>query len=98
MSNGHHPEISVVIIDGQDVVHAGIEAWLTGSAPPIKIVGNFSDPDEFLSLHHRATPAIDVILFALQYEDRGHTPIDECAQQMAFLGVGGGRPGPTRFD
>ena len=59
---------SIVIIDREAVVHAGIEAWLTGSQPPIKVVGNFSDPEEFVSDHPVATHDVDVVLFALQYE------------------------------
>lgn len=70
-SGGDQSAISVVVVDGQDVVHAGVEAWLTGSQPPIKIVGNFSDPDDFISAHPSATPDVDVVLFALQYEGRG---------------------------
>ena len=64
-------EVSLVIIDGQQVVHAGIEAWLTGTEPPIKVVGNFADPAEFMSFHDSATPGVDIILFALQYDGRG---------------------------
>jgi DNA-binding NarL/FixJ family response regulator len=63
--------MSIVIIDHQDVVHAGIEAWLTGSQPPVKIVGNYSVPEEFISEHPAATPGVDVVVFALQYEGRG---------------------------
>src|ERR1700758_5412354 len=63
--------VSVVIVDGQDVVHAGIEAWLTGSQPPIKIVGNWSEPTEFLAECTAATARVDVVLFALQYETQG---------------------------
>jgi len=67
---GDQSAISIVIIDRQDVVHAGIEAWLTRSQPPIKIVGNFTSPAEFLSAHPTATPDVDVVLFALQYDGR----------------------------
>ena len=76
--------ISVVIVDGQDVVHAGIEAWLTGSDPPIKTVGNFSHPAEFISVHPRATPAVDVVLLALQYE--GHGPEIDALHQVCGAG------------
>ncbi|AGB24289.1 response regulator containing a CheY-like receiver domain and an HTH DNA-binding domain [Mycobacterium sp. JS623] len=62
--------LSVVIIDGQDVVHAGIGAWLTGAVPPIKVVGNYAAPADFMKSHPSATPDVDVVLFALQYEGR----------------------------
>jgi DNA-binding NarL/FixJ family response regulator len=70
-ASGGNPAISVVIIDAQDVVHAGIESWLTGSERPIKIVGNYTDPTQFIADHPIATTAVDVVLFALQYERQG---------------------------
>jgi DNA-binding NarL/FixJ family response regulator len=82
--SGDQSAIAIVIIDGQDVVHVGIEAWLTGTEPPIKIVGNFSDPGAFMSDHPRATPAVDVVLFALQYEGRG--PEFDALRQLCQAG------------
>lgn len=76
--------ISIVIIDRQDVVHAGIGAWLIGSEPPIKIVGNFSDPSDFMSGHPTATPDVDVVLFALQYE--GRRPQFDALHQLCLGG------------
>jgi len=70
-AGGVQSAISIVIIDRQDVVHAGIEAWLTGSQPPIKIVGNFMTPAEFIVDHPTASAYVDVIVFALQYDGRG---------------------------
>lgn len=83
-AGGDQSDISIVIIDRQDVVHAGIEAWLTGSQPPIKIVGNFSDPSDFISRHPEATAAVDVVLFALQYE--GHGPQFDALRQLCLSG------------
>jgi DNA-binding NarL/FixJ family response regulator len=68
-AGGAGPEISLVIIDGQYVVHAGIEAWISGTRPPIKVVGNYSHPAEFMSVDSDTTSEIDVVLFALQYDD-----------------------------
>jgi DNA-binding NarL/FixJ family response regulator len=69
-TSGRQSEIAVVIIDGQDVVHAGLAAWLTGSVPPIKIVGNYTDPAHFISEYPAATQLVDVVLFALQYDEQ----------------------------
>lgn len=69
--DGDQSAISIVIVDREDVVHAGIEAWLTGTEPPIEIIGNYSDPAEFMSDYPTATPAVDVVLFALQYGSLG---------------------------
>lgn len=71
IANSGGSVVSVVIIDGQDVVHAGIEVWLTGSKPPIKIVGNYTEPTHFISDYPTATTGVDVVLFALQYEHHG---------------------------
>ena len=83
-AGGDDSDVSVVIIDGQDVVHAGIEAWLTGSQPSIKIVASFSDPLEFMSFYPTATPAVDVVIFALQYD--GHGPEFDALRQMCHAG------------
>ena len=68
---GDQASMSVVVVDGQDVVHAGIEAWVTGSQPRIKIVGHFTDPAEFIAVHPRMDPAVDVVLLDLSYHGRG---------------------------
>jgi DNA-binding NarL/FixJ family response regulator len=77
-------DISIVIIDRQDVVHAGLEAWLTGSQPPIKIVGDYSDPSDFICRYPEASPGLDVVLFALQYE--GHGPQFSALRQLCAGG------------
>src|ERR1700758_4721971 len=61
-------EGSLAIVDAQYVVHAGIEAWVSGADPPIKVAGNFSNPAEFMSVDPSATSDVDVVLFALQYD------------------------------
>ncbi|BCI53987.1 hypothetical protein NIIDNTM18_32650 [Mycolicibacterium litorale] len=63
--------VSIVIVDRQAVVHAGIEHWLVGSTPPVKIVGHYSHPAEFLSAYPAADPTVDVVLLALKYDDQG---------------------------
>jgi DNA-binding NarL/FixJ family response regulator len=83
-AGGDQSETSIVIIDGQHVVHAGIEAWLTGAKPPIKIVGNFSDPAAFMSVYPTATPVVGVVLCALQYD--GHGPEFNSLRQMCRAG------------
>ena len=69
--SGDPSAVSIAIIDRHDVVHAGIEAWINRSESPIKIVGNYSDPSEFIGDHPTATSDVDVVLFALQYGSRG---------------------------
>jgi DNA-binding NarL/FixJ family response regulator len=71
LQTGDQSSTSVAIVDGQDVVHAGIESWVTGSHPRIKIVGHFTSPAEFVAVHPTKDKAVDVVLFALSYQDRG---------------------------
>jgi DNA-binding NarL/FixJ family response regulator len=71
LQTGDQSSTSVVIVDGQDVVHAGIEAWATGSHPRIKIVGHYTSPREFMAVHPSKDHAVDVVLFALCYAGRG---------------------------
>lgn len=67
VDEGCKSSISIVIIDAQDVVHAGIAAWLAGSQPPIKVVGNYCLPADFLEQHPSASTTVDVVLSALQF-------------------------------
>ncbi|MGV0716354.1 LuxR C-terminal-related transcriptional regulator [Mycolicibacterium sp. XJ662] len=61
------------MIDGQDVVHAGLDAWLSADGSPfIKIVGNYFHPTDFIAEHLSASDGVDVVLMALEYE--GHGP------------------------
>ncbi|KUI23140.1 LuxR family transcriptional regulator [Mycobacterium sp. IS-1496] len=70
-SGGHgEPAVSIVVVDRQAVVHAGIEHWLIGSVPPIKIVGHFTDPSEFIAAYPEADPTVDVVLLALKYDEQ----------------------------
>jgi DNA-binding NarL/FixJ family response regulator len=61
---------AVAIIDSYDVVHAGIESWLTRSQPCIKVVANCRTPGEFLAGYQIGRSSVDVVLFALQYDGR----------------------------
>ena len=81
---GREPAVSIVVIDRQAVVHAGIEFWLTGSEPPIKIVGHFSAPHEFTSAFPGATDEVDVVLLSLQYD--GHGPEFGTLRQICHSG------------
>jgi DNA-binding NarL/FixJ family response regulator len=61
---------TIAIIDTYDVVHAGVESWLTRSQPRIKVALNCRTPAEFLANCRIARPSVDVVLFALQYDGR----------------------------
>ena len=61
-------EVTVATIDDHDVVHAGIEAWCADAHPPIRLVGSFSTPGEFLARYPDDTGEVDVVLLDLQID------------------------------
>jgi DNA-binding NarL/FixJ family response regulator len=75
-------EISLVVIDDQDVVHAGIEAWVIGCHPRVKIVAHYTSPADFHRLQ-AATPTVDVVLFELQY--KGRKPDFQALRELCHL-------------
>lgn len=66
------PAVGIAVIDRQAVVHAGIEHWLIGSVPPIKIIGHFTQPAEFIAAYPAADPTVDVVVLGLKFD--GHAP------------------------
>lgn len=50
--NAQRPAILIAVIDAQYTFHVGVEAWLAGMTPPIKIEGNYTDAAEFVTTHH----------------------------------------------
>src|SRR5690348_11710624 len=76
--------VSIAIVDRQAVVHAGLRFWFAGSEPEIKIVGDFSEPTHFTAAHPAATPAVHVVLFALEYD--GHGPDFYTLREICRLG------------
>jgi DNA-binding NarL/FixJ family response regulator len=67
-ASGGKTATSIIVVDGHDVVHAGIEAWVAGTKPPIKIAGHYTDPRDFIAERPAPTHSSDVVLFALQYD------------------------------
>ncbi|KUH86236.1 MULTISPECIES: LuxR C-terminal-related transcriptional regulator [unclassified Mycobacterium] len=62
--NDGRSSTSVVIVGSHRVVYAGIEAWLNGSHPPIRIAGHFVSTTEFAAAYRTAAPD-QVVLFDL---------------------------------
>ncbi len=58
---------TVAIVDGHDVVHAGIEAWCAAAEPPIRVVGAYHRPAECLA--QISSAAADIVILDLQFED-----------------------------
>ncbi|MCK0177628.1 response regulator transcription factor [Mycolicibacterium sp. F2034L] len=77
-------EVAVVVIDAHDVVHAGIEAWATGSQPRMKVVGHYAHPGDFIEDHPTASSVVDVVLFGLEYGARA--PVFDALRQVCRAG------------
>lgn len=56
------PAVGVAVIDGHDVVHAGIAAWCAAAEPPVRLLGAFQTPVEFLAAHPETTDDADVVV------------------------------------
>lgn len=57
------PGISVAVIDGHDVVAAGITTWCAQAEPSISVVGSFHSPREMLARYPDVPNEIDVVVF-----------------------------------
>lgn len=74
LGGGARQPVRLVIIDDQDVVHAGIQAWCAEASVPIDVVGSFTRPDEYFMTHPTAGGdvgvGVDVILLDVQVGGR----------------------------
>lgn len=68
VTGGAQRRVTVAVIDDQDVVHAGVEAWCAAADPPIDLVGNYLHPKEFLTAFPAVPHEVDVVLLDLQIE------------------------------
>jgi len=64
------PAATIVVIDGHDVVHAGIAAWCAAADPPILLAGAFHDPTEFLSAYPEFPNEVDAVVLDVQIDGR----------------------------
>ncbi|MGH3677366.1 MAG: response regulator [Mycobacterium sp.] len=79
------PAIRVAVIDDHDVVHAGVEAFCADADPPIQLVGNFLEPEEFFARYpDLPNDEVDVVLLDLQIE--GNRPDFAALSQLGASG------------
>lgn len=64
------PAAAIAVIDGYDVVHAGIAAWCAAATPPIRIVKAFHHPQEFLGAYPTDSSDLDAVVLDLQIDGR----------------------------
>jgi len=64
------PATTVAVIDGHDVVHAGVAAWCDPADPPVELVGAFLRPDEFLTAYPDTPDGVDVVVLDVQVDGR----------------------------
>jgi len=84
MRNGCRSKVSVAIIDCQDVVHAGVRAWLADAWPPVDVIGSFLSVEEFMSVYPTATPCVDVVTFGLA--SYGDCPRFDALRRLCLAG------------
>ena len=60
------PAATAAVIDGHDVVHAGIAAWCSAAEPPVRLTGAFQTTAEYLAAHPDPATGPDVIVVDLQ--------------------------------
>lgn len=76
--------LSVVVVDDQPVVHAGLEAWAARTNPPARIAARFATPGEFLTARPAAVTAHDVVVCEIHYP--GHPPEFDALARMCRAG------------
>ena len=82
--HGSRPEVTVVVIDDHDVVHAGVEAWCADADPPINLAGNFLSPHDFFTRYPNAPNDVDVVVLDLQID--GNRPDFDTLRQLCGAG------------
>lgn len=62
------PAATIAVIDGHDVVHAGIAAWCSGAEPPVEMVGAFHAGADFLAAYPDSNGRLDAVVMDIQVE------------------------------
>ena len=57
---------TIAVIDGHDVVHAGIATWCAAAEPPVRLAGAFDRPAAFFSAYPAVPNEIDVVVLDLR--------------------------------
>jgi len=63
---GRSTDVSIVVIDDHDVVHAGLQTWCENVDPPIRIVDGYYSVDKFLINHPQAAGDVDVVVLDVE--------------------------------
>lgn len=64
------PTATIAVIDGHDVIGAGIAAWCAAADPPVHIAGTFRDPAQFFDAYPENSNQHDAVVFDLQIDGR----------------------------
>jgi DNA-binding NarL/FixJ family response regulator len=73
--------VTIAVIDDHDVVHSGIEAWCSGSEPPIEVLGSYTRPAEYFAT---VGLSVDVVVLDLQFD--GMRPDFDAVRQLSERG------------
>lgn len=61
---------AIAVIDGHDVVHAGISAWCVAAEPPVRLAGAFHHAAEFFAAHPAESGEVDVVVLDVQFDGK----------------------------
>ena len=75
--------MDVALIDEQDVVRTGLQAWLANDLPHVRVIGSFAGPIEYLGWQRRTT-GVDALVTEIQ-ED-GRAPDMGCLRRLCETG------------
>lgn len=75
--------MDVALIDEQDVVRSGLEAWLATELPQVRVRGSFAGPDGFL----RWFPTVEgVEALVTEIQQDGRAPDMDCLRRLCESG------------
>jgi DNA-binding NarL/FixJ family response regulator len=83
-SNEARPAVTVAIIDDHEIVHAGVEAWCAQADPPIRLVGSYLHPKDFLARYPDVPNDVDVVLLDPQID--GNRPDFDTLRRLCESG------------
>ena len=75
--------MDIALIDEQDVVRSGLEAWLASELPKVRVAGSFAGPRDFLEWLPSAAGIAAVVT---EIQEDGRAPDMECLQRLCESG------------
>ncbi|MFB7873786.1 LuxR C-terminal-related transcriptional regulator [Nocardia sp. NPDC056064] len=84
MTDSGNEPVTVAVVDDHAVVHAGIAGWCATADPPIRLLGNYTDPTQFLADPAVGPGTVSAVVLDLQFGE--HTA--DLSAAAALVGKG----------